>query len=219
MPTKPSDFSKFIAGILIWAGAYAALADKASPLYVHGDVGAAFVNSTATSGALIINGLFVPRAPLHFNTGVRGDLALGWRFNDSWAAEIEAGVIHNAIPEANGDMYQIPTLLNAIYEIPLKHSLRPCLGAGVGAAVTRLNGNFFQNQIPPVALPIHDSDVTFGFQATAGVKYEITSSIVIDLEYKFFGTTDHSWHSSSGSTLESDGIYSNSVLASFTWKF
>jgi opacity protein-like surface antigen len=183
-------------------------------LYTHVDFGTTFVKTTPTS-------LF--NTPMVFNRGIRGDVALGYQFNDNWSVEAEGGVIHNLIPQANGEMFQMPALLNVLYQIPLKHSFRPYLGAGVGAAAARLTGSFVFGgpSIPPLPRleTIFDTDFTFAFQATAGLNYDITQHISLGLGYKFLGTTDHQWTASGGSVLHSDGIFSNTVLASFILRF
>ena len=144
-------------------------------------------------------------------TDIRADLSVGYNLNKSFAIEAEAGGIWNPDEDPNFDFYQIPLMLNAIYQIQLNDSWKPYFGAGAGAVVGVTHAVLF-----------HDSDWSAGYQAEAGIKYTVSRHVEIDLGYKFLGITQYEFRSRRGPSiadLKVNDLFSHSVQASFTWKF
>ena len=195
--------------------------------YLHADVGAAFVQDLTLRSS---TGSHHSSATAKFDTAIRGDMAIGYNINDVWAVELESGVIWDSLDNkplrggfsfpGSGDdeLYQIPILLNAIYKFPLKNSWTPYLGLGAGGVVSTLKTLVLGDALTS-ARRLSDTDFTFAYQASAGVKYKISSHMEVDLGYKFFGTLDHTWNGGDGFTVKSDEIFTHAVLASFTWRF
>lgn len=215
-----------IVGAVIVIGRLDAIAgDDSENFYIHADVGPSFVQDIKLTAG--------PQShTMGLDTGVRGDLALGYNFCDSWAAEIEAGVAQNDIDSIgnatirDSDLRQIPALANAVYKINLSQQFNAYLGAGVGGDFTRAETDV----LSPVSGTFRRSvnnDVAFAFQGTAGVAYFLSPHSRIDLGYKFLGTLDRHWFIGglggnavvSGETVSTGLIYTHAVVASFSWSF
>ena len=117
-----------------------ALADDGK-VYGRFDVGANFMND------LEIDGVGVD---LEFDTGVRFDMAGGFKITDAFAVELEVGFAYNSVDSMSGsfygdeydidlsdtaldlDLYQIPMFVNLSYTIPLNSRFKPFIGVGAG---------------------------------------------------------------------------------------
>lgn len=189
-----------------------------SKMYVAAEAGAAWQQNINAHGS----------GEVKFDTGFRGDVIFGYNFSESFAAELETGVIDNSISSiagntlssfgASASTYEIPILVNAIYRLPLKGGWTPYVGAGVGGAATYLTAK----NVPLFGFSSNSSysstDFTFAYQATAGLKYAINETMEVGIAYKFIGTTDHSW-SANNVNFDTDGTMTHAMLANFTWKF
>jgi opacity protein-like surface antigen len=184
-----------------------------SNMYAHADAGVSLVQDvTLHSGP--------NSGSASFDPGVRGDLAIGYNFNDSWAVELESGAIWNSIDSIGGqslssqgesfDLYQVPILVNVIYKYPI-HKWTPYWGLGIG-------GVFTDAEISQSGGSASSSDFTFAYQAEAGIKYALCSHAYVDIGYKFFGTLDHDWNFA-GEQIDSDALFTHAVVVSFTWTF
>ena len=182
------------------------------------DIGPSFVqDATINSTTKVFSQTFHASRTVEFQTGIRGDIAVGYNINGAWAMELESGAIWNAIGSEQ-ELYQIPILLNVLYKIPLKNSWTPYFGVGAGVVVSKIDFLTVPTAAAATYVRTSDTDQTFAYQAMAGIKYAVSDRAQIDLGYKFFGTLDQSW-AGNGTTLTSNGIYTHAVLASFTWKF
>ena len=161
-----------------------------------------------------------------FNLGVRGDVALGYNFNRSWAAEFNTGLVWNSSGNSQPypanvtiDTYTVPILLNAVYRIPFKGPWSSYVGIGGGGAVSILSYS-------ASGYNLGNYNFAFAYQAKAGLEYRLTENASLDLAYEFLGTTDPSWSFSQtvGSnttdyTVKEKGFFTHSVVISFTWTF
>jgi OOP family OmpA-OmpF porin len=189
----------------------ASLQAKDEPgFYVKVDAGASFLQD------LKING-----SDVTFNPGFRGDIGFGYNFCKSFALEFETGSIWNSVDKINGftlpseidyNLYQYPFLAKAIFKLPLDNGLTPYISGGVGGvgAVFTLDA-FGDDQSV--------SDVTFAYQAEAGLKYAISENIEVGVGYKFLGTTGYDLTGDSIFPLHTDDAFTHAVFASFTWNF
>jgi opacity protein-like surface antigen len=71
-------------------------------------------------------------------------------------------------------------MLNGFYDIPRGGRWRPYLGGGIGVGFVSADFSAAGD----------DDDTVFAYQVGAGIGYEITPSIIVALDYRFFGTTD-----------------------------
>ena len=115
-----------------------------------------------------------------FNPGIRGNIALGYNINRSWAAEFDTGVIWNSIDSFDGtslssvgasfDTYTIPLLVNVVYRIPIKGPWSSYLGAGAGGAASLLS---YSQTYLGTRYSWNNSTFVFGYQAKAGLQYQL----------------------------------------------
>ena len=181
-------------------------------LYVTGDMGAALEQSLRIRGGGDL---------INFNTGIRGDVALGYHVNSWLAAEFASGVIWNSGDTIGGatfssfgaamDLYQIPVMGNGVFSSPEWHGLKAYAGGGLGGVAGMLD---FQRPLGA----IRDTDFTFSYQAFAGLNYRLSPRMELGLGYKFLQTGDHDW-AENGVTLKTQGSGTHSITLSFTWNF
>jgi opacity protein-like surface antigen len=180
--------------------------------YLSSDIGAAFQQKVRIhNGGDLID----------FHNGVRGDVAIGYQATPWFAAEFASGVIWNSADKigdapvtsfgASLDLYQIPIMANVIVSTPAWHGLKPYVGAGVGGVAAMME---FQRPLGNV----RDTDITFSYQAMAGLNYQVCKGVEMGIGYKFLQTDDHNWIEH-GVALRTGGTGTHSVVASFIWSF
>ncbi len=158
---------------------------------------------------------------IKFNTGIRGDLNLGYRLTPWFAAELEGGVIWNSADTIGGvalssyggslDLYQIPMLGNVVFTLPLDHGFNAKVGGGAGAVASILHFN------SPLG-DIHNTDYTFAYQFFSGLSYQVAKNFEVGVGFKLLRTNNHYWEEN-GVTLTTGGAMTYSVTGSFTWVF
>ncbi|HWC59990.1 MAG TPA: outer membrane beta-barrel protein [Verrucomicrobiae bacterium] len=195
-------------------------------LYVHTDIGPAFIPARRTTTytiALPFDGLTRGHGHFQVDTGVRGDLALGYNLSKSFALEVEAGGIWSPDSDPRDSFYQIPAMLNAIYQIHISDSWKAYVGAGAGGVVSMVHTEYrdaaFHSPIIREA-----SDWSPGYQAEAGIKYAFSRHIDIDLGYKFLGVVEYDYTfgnipSPDFAIVKVNNLYTHSAQLSLTWKF
>lgn len=203
-------------------------------LYAHIDGGLAY-QQDATLEETISSG--VPPAnftsgTVTFNSGIRGNIALGYNINRSWAAELDTGVLWNSVDSFDGtslssvgasfDTYTIPLLANLVYRIPIKGPWTFYLGAGAGGAASILS---YSQSYLGTRYGWDSSDFVFAYQAKAGLQYKLRRNAALGITYEFLGTTDPSWNSTqnlgtpANYQFQEKGFYTHSLVLSFTWSF
>jgi opacity protein-like surface antigen len=149
------------------------------------------------------------------------ELAVGYNLNQSLLIELQSGLLLFAGSSSHlnqfedyvsDDIYQVPIMARLLYKVPLHSRFRPFLGVGVGGVYTSVEENgeagFFGG---PTST---HSDFTFGYQACAGVRYQINRLLALGLEYNFMGTLEHSFNS-----LHFGETYSHTIAVSLSLQF
>ena len=185
---------------------------KDSGMYVGFGAGGNFMQDTRSKG---LPGFGPAGTAVAFNHGVRLDGTVGYRFDSSWAVEVEGGFAGNQISSIGGVkpltdifLYQYPVLANVVYRYPLGEHWRVWAGVGAGAVWSTLDFNGI----------VDDTDLQYAYQAKAGVGYAVGKTIEFSICYKFLGTGDHSWNIV-GDPGNTEGNMSHSVMAAITLKF
>jgi opacity protein-like surface antigen len=211
-------------GLALLTSGIAHAQNWADNLYLHGDIGPAFfqsapvVSRTFTSFSDSFGS--VHRGHTYFDTEIRADLSLGCNLTKSFAIEAEAGFIWDPNDNRNNYFYQIPVMLNGIYQIPLGHSWNAYLGAGAGAVIGKTHSLFPQAFHTPFVFD--DTDWSAGYQAEAGIKYALSRHVDIDLGYKFLGIAQYDFQFRRVDVSQKvtiDDLFIHSVQASLTLKF
>jgi OOP family OmpA-OmpF porin len=87
-------------------------------------------------------------------------------------------------------------------------------GGGLGVANVEFDGH---GAAGPGTV-MNDDDTVFAWQAIAGMGYEISSNIVLDVQYRYFNASDVSLTSVSGASSSTD-YESHAVLGGIRFKF
>jgi opacity protein-like surface antigen len=156
-------------------------------------------------------------AKMTFDPGARFELALGYQFAKAWSYDFETGFIYNSVDRiagtslssvgASADFYQIPFMVGLNFTPTIYGPIKGFLGASIGGVVGSFHGS------GPGGSTDH-TDITFGYQGAAGIKYEINDRMDLGLAYKFLGTTDHDF----GSGTKSDGTMAHCIMICFRMK-
>jgi len=211
-------------GIALFLGsASSQAADWRDNLYLHTDIGSAsLANGPTTTRGFSSSGPFQSRGSFRADTGIRGDLALGYNLTKSLALEVDSGAIWNPGPTSQNDFYQIPVMLNVVYQIRLSDSWKAYLGAGAGGVVS-ITHSQFRDAAFHAPIVLEDSDASFGYQAEAGINYALSRHLEVGLKYKFLGVDEYEYHLSQPGFLSEDvkvrDLFTHSAQVSLTWKF
>jgi len=149
-----------------------------------------------------------------FDTGLRFDLRAGANSPRGWGFDLDVGVIYspfkgNPLSDIGSlDYYEIPMMLDITYTLPRLGPFKAYIGAGIGAVCSVFTGY-------GTSLLGFDTEYTFGYQGTAGIRYSLSEHWDIGIAYKFLGTTEHDL----GSGVSMDGTLTHSFLAAMTYKF
>jgi outer membrane protein OmpA-like peptidoglycan-associated protein len=156
-----------------------------------------------------------------FNAGARAGYEWGpwrleeeFRFQSNGINSVNAGGLSVAA-KGNRNAYAIMT--NLIYDFAFGWPVTPHIGAGVGAVILHDGVS-----IPGVGTLGHSTDTEFGYQAIAGIRYNINPALAFDLDYRYLGTTDPSFKFSApglAGTTYTSGYSTHSVVASLTMRF
>jgi opacity protein-like surface antigen len=156
-------------------------------------------------------------AKMSFNPGARFDLSLGYRLTKALNADFQTGFLYNSVDRiagislgdvgASAEFYQIPLLVGLNYTLPIHGPIKGLLGADVGGVIGRFNASSPGGNL-------EHTDFTFGYQGTAGIKYEINDRMDLGFAYRFLGTTDHHF----GSGIRSDGTMAHCIMVCFRMK-
>lgn len=113
-----------------------------------------------------------------WDSGWRLEFELGYRSNDGTLA---VGVVQRAI-----EVTQFTQMVNVIYDIALTEELSLSLGAGLGGNLVS-----WENAAPVLGLTAsYDDDYVLAGQLIAQLNYEISDSIDVFLDYRYFIAND-----------------------------
>jgi len=152
-----------------------------------------------------------------FNVGVRAGYEWGpWRFEEEFSFkqnELNRFGIGGFSFAANGHRNAYAFMTNAIYDFNLGWSVTPHLGLGIGAVILNDRVNIGGFTVT------NNDDVQFGYQAIAGVRYNINPALAFDLDYRYLGTTDSTFRSNIAGVRYSSGYSAHNLVASLTVRF
>ena len=166
------------------------VAPTKNPLYVSVFGGASFLNEVhATSGG---NDPYIARTNMGYILGG----AVGYQFNEHIRAEVELS--HSSwhvnsynssgrpFKPATGSISETYLLGNIWYDIPTHSAFTPYVGGGLGAGFTSADALFnggTHGYGPPLSQP------NLAFQIGAGVKFDLSEKLALDVGYRFKDVT------------------------------
>ncbi len=155
-----------------------------------------------------------------YNVGARAGYEWGsWRLEEEFRFQ-QNGVNNFSVAgfniAAKGDRNAYAFMTNLIYDftnLNLPWAITPHIGAGIGAVELRDGVS-----IPAIGSIVHDTQWEFGYQAIAGVRYNINPALAFDLDYRYLATTDPTFRSAVGTKITS-GYDTHSLVASLSMRF
>jgi len=212
-----------LAAVLSWANAEAQMfAAPSGPgtWYFGGQTGwSSLDNPTGHVGGIHLSENY----NAGYGAGVRGGYEWG-----PWRLEEEFAYAHDGLHSinfggfstlANGQLNSYAFMTNLLYDFNVGWAITPHIGAGIGA-VDLQNGASIQHPGPfgLTTGKLYNSSVTeFGYQAIAGIRYNINPSLAFDLDYRYLGTAGATFHAAKlGGSYTTGGISSNNLVASLT---
>ena len=154
-----------------------------------------------------------------FNTGVRGGYEVGaWRF------EVEYSYRQNgardlvgsnfAIKAAGGDRHSNSIMTNVVYDFTLGYPITPHIGFGVGAA------NVFDGlMLQGLGQVFNNHNWQFSYQGIAGIRYELTPALTLDLDYRYLATTQPAFAIPNTNLRYKSYYNTNNFVASLIYRF
>jgi opacity protein-like surface antigen len=126
---------------------------------------------------------------------------------------------------AKGDRAAYPLLVNAIYDIHLGWPVSPHFGAGIGVV-----GLHDRISVPVIGVgqATDQTDWEFGYQAIAGLRYDISPALAVDLDYRYLGTTTARFTTRPGLVIDGTPVgnlqatsryRSHNLVASLSFRF
>ena len=182
-----------------------------------------------------------------FNIGLRAGYRWGpWRFEEEFRYQKNdvssetttapgralAGLPISATFPASGARYAYALMSNLIYDFNIGMPLSPHIGVGVGPVLQR--DAWSADAVPPFAPTrvslgtcAHDNELEIGYQAIAGVRYDINPTLALDVDYRYLGTTDPIFRFGGGAAVANgfskqtfnSGYGTHSIVASLTLRF
>jgi OOP family OmpA-OmpF porin len=155
-----------------------------------------------------------------FVAGARVGYEMGpWRFEGEYAYrrnDLESTNWVLPVVDAKGNRQSHAFMANLLYSFNLGWAipLTPHLGGGIGGvnlidqAASPAFGKFFD-----------DSDWQFGYQAIAGLRYNFTPNVALDLEYRYFATTEATFRVAGRTDTYTTGYDTHNLMASLVYRF
>ncbi|HJT08131.1 MAG TPA: outer membrane beta-barrel protein [Stellaceae bacterium] len=108
---------------------------------------------------------------------------------------------------ASGHVSAISAMLNAYYDYDTGSAWRPYIDAGIGAA--RLS----MHNVSASGVPVVDAfDTVFAYQLGLGLGYDVTKSLTLAVEYRYFTTLDPTFRDAAGQSFNSEFTSHNLAL-------
>ena len=154
-----------------------------------------------------------------FNAGVRGGWEWGpWRFEEEYSYRrndardlLGNNFIINGI---SGNRHTNSIMTNVLYDFTLGYPITPHLGFGVGAADV-----FDGLKLPGIGQFFNNSSWQFGYQGIAGIRYNLNPNLTVDLDYRYFATTQPTLSVPNTNLRYRTGYRTNNFVASLIYRF
>jgi opacity protein-like surface antigen len=210
----PNTLRRLAASLFLLAGSVAAQERAPAPSYdptpfrEYGwvEFGYAHVPAfDATLSSVSSNGVVNQDLRMEMGPGFAVHGGLGESFSRWISAELLGGIYYHNVDEVSGadgagrgfdaSLLQVPIMVNLVVHVPLRSRLTPVLGGGAGAVISWLD---VENQLPiggGNVLQVNGSstEVTFAYQAFAGLRYQYGDGAVVSLTYRLTGVGSPTW--------------------------
>ena len=137
--------------------------------YVRGDAGATFDSKVGGSAG--------PRS----DSGWTGGVGVGRNFGNGWRVEGQALYLDNDAKHSQGATKVTAGFANVLYDFRRDTAWQPFVGAGVGVAQVKIDGN---------NAPVQGDHTGFAYQVQAGVAHPFTNRLIGEVAYRYIDVTD-----------------------------
>src|SRR5690242_10175891 len=149
-----------------------------------------------------------------FNAGVRGGWEWGpWRFEEEYSYRQDGARdllgSNFIIKGIGGNRHTNSIMTNVLYDFTLGYPITPHLGFGVGAADV-----FDGVKVAGIGQLFNDSSWQFGYQGIAGIRYNLSPTFTLDLDYRYFATTRPTFNIPKTNLRYRTGYDTNNFVAS-----
>jgi OmpA-OmpF porin, OOP family len=172
---------------------------------------------------ITVPGLF--STSLKFNTGFNAGMRLGYEWGP-WRFEEEYSYRQNGLPNnlslfglpitgISGNRHTNSIMTNVLYDFTLGSPITPHFGVGIGAV------NIHDGvRLPGIGQFINDSTWQFGYQGIAGIRYNLSPTLTLDLDYRYLATTQPTFRILNNNLLRyRSGYNTNNFVASIIYRF
>src|SRR5207248_10779099 len=147
-----------------------------------------------------------------------------WRFEEEYAyrsndlSGLRVGGFN--VPGVSGSRQSHAIMTNVLYDINpawfnIGWPISPHVGAGVGAV--NIND---RARVTGFGRVFNDDDWQFGYQAIAGVRYNVTPNLAVDVDYKYLATTDPTFRVPAAPAVRyRSGYNTHNLMASLVYRF
>lgn len=153
-----------------------------------------------------------------YNVGARGGYQRGpWRFEEEYSyrqndtSEFGAADSTN---EVSGNRHTHSIMTNVLYDLTTGWPIKPHIGVGICAM-----GVFDGLKVAGRGQVFNDSNWQFGYQAIAGLRYDINPLLALDLDYRYLATTESTFSIPNTALHYRSGANTNNFVASVTYRF
>jgi OmpA-OmpF porin, OOP family len=171
---------------------------------------------------ITVPGLFSTK--LRFNPGFNAGVRLGYEWGP-WRLEEEYSYRQNNVP-SNFSLFGVPIsgisgnrhtnsiMTNVLYDFTVGWPITPHFGFGVGAV--QISDGV---RLPGIGQFINDSTWQFGYQGIAGIRYNLSPSFTLDLDYRYLATTQPTFRLLNTNIRYRSGYNTNNFVASLIYRF
>jgi OmpA-OmpF porin, OOP family len=215
--------------LVAWSGAMAQVTDQPNGYYVRLEGGwnhLGHMDSTGSTSAFSLTTVEDDGSILGGAVGYKfGNfhLEMEMDYRDNSVNSVHVGNpgtfgagLAGASSMPGGRVTSIVQLINGIYDLPWRPAprLTPYIGLGVGYAGVKMEGiTAGGTQL------VGDSDLVPALQPSIGLRYQVSDTIGLGLEYRFLNGFDPKFKDNTGHVFNSSDYQSHSVLLSMTFTF
>lgn len=165
-------------------------------------------------------------APLRarFDSGFAAGARVGyewgpWRFEEEYVYRSNdldrLSVAGFKLPGVSGGRQTHAVMTNVLYDVNLGWPVTPHVGVGIGAVDI-----IDHAKVAGFGRLFNDNDWQFGYQAIAGLRYNVTPNIAFDLDYRYLATTDATFRVPAAPAIKyRSGYNTHTLLASLVYRF
>jgi opacity protein-like surface antigen len=147
------------------------------------------------------------------------DLPFSVEFATSWRARHDLNIhyLDGTQQGVKSNVQTVDFMVSALYDIPLKTTLQPYVGGGIGMAYAHADSNYL---LGPAITDIGTETTTnIAWQLQAGIKYPLADATNLRVDYRYIDLGEISLPTApNGSQLDAN-LYSHDVRMGVTFDF